>query len=179
MTSRSGPYFSIAFLWAGAYLAWRIGHLTEPEVIPSIRQRLVSRVPIPSDILLTALMCFAFFIQYSPIPIISSHPIDSLIRDATVQSEAWAKQASASQTLDQALVEYRRRYKRYPPPAFNDWYAFAKEKSSFVIDDWDQIYNDLEPFWVRPFSYFGPLLYGTAECSPCKNNANGGLPHSL
>ena len=47
------------------------------------------------------------------------HPIFQLIRDAEV---AWeAKRARASNTLDAAVAEYRRRYRRAPPLGFDKW----------------------------------------------------------
>jgi hypothetical protein len=47
------------------------------------------------------------------------HPIFQLIRDAEV---AWeAKRARASTTLDAAVAEYRRRYRRAPPLGFDKW----------------------------------------------------------
>ncbi|KAI9726247.1 MAG: hypothetical protein M1834_009076 [Cirrosporium novae-zelandiae] len=76
------------------------------------------------------------------------HPIDLLIFQAKAQHEDWAKQASVSQTLEEAIIEYRRRYRKNPPPGFDDWYNFAISRSSAVIDDYDQIHNDLLPFWA-------------------------------
>jgi hypothetical protein len=47
------------------------------------------------------------------------HPIFQLIRDAEI---AWeAKRARASTTLDAAVAEYRRRYRRAPPLGFDKW----------------------------------------------------------
>ena len=47
------------------------------------------------------------------------HPIFKLIRDAEV---AWKnKHRRASKTLREAVVEYKRRYKRDPPRGFDHW----------------------------------------------------------
>ena len=47
------------------------------------------------------------------------HPIFQLIRDAEA---AWeAKCARASKTLDDAVSEYKRRYRRAPPLGFDKW----------------------------------------------------------
>ncbi|KAI4238193.1 MAG: hypothetical protein LQ352_007891, partial [Teloschistes flavicans] len=78
------------------------------------------------------------------------HPIDSLINAASLQHDAWLKQASASKTLGDAVTEYKKRYKRYPPPGFDDWYRYATERSSLVIDDFDNLMDDLRPFWAIP-----------------------------
>jgi len=48
-----------------------------------------------------------------------SHPILELIRTA---EENWqAKLDRASKTLEEAVAEYKRRYKRAPPKGFDDW----------------------------------------------------------
>lgn len=80
---------------------------------------------------------------------ITPHPIDTLIRDAARQSEAWITQAATSKTLEEAAANYRGRYQRHPPPGFDAWYSFATEKSSLVIDDFDSIMEDIQPFWAR------------------------------
>ena len=47
------------------------------------------------------------------------HPIFQLIRDAEA---AWeAKHTQASKTLDEAVSEYKRRYRRAPPLGFDKW----------------------------------------------------------
>lgn len=47
------------------------------------------------------------------------HPIFELMRDAEA---AWdAKLARASKTLEEAVTEYRRRYRRAPPLGFDKW----------------------------------------------------------
>lgn len=51
------------------------------------------------------------------------HPIFQLIRDAEA---AWdAKLARASKTLEEAVAEYRRRYRRAPPLGFDKWCAIV------------------------------------------------------
>lgn len=47
------------------------------------------------------------------------HPIYELIRSA---EEEWEKKLRrASKTLEEAVVEYKRRYRRDPPQGFDDW----------------------------------------------------------
>ncbi len=56
-----------------------------------------------------------------------------------------------SRTFAQAVQTYRQRYQRHPPPGFLEWYRYAKLVHSTIIDDFDQIHHDLEPFWgVEP-----------------------------
>jgi hypothetical protein len=67
------------------------------------------------------------------------------------EADKWTKQASTSSNLRTAVEEYRQRYGREPPPHFDKWFEFAKSKDAVIIDDYDQIYHDLLPFWgVRP-----------------------------
>jgi len=53
-----------------------------------------------------------------------------------------------SQTLEAAVAEYRRRYQIPPPPHFDKWFAFAKERDVQLIDEYDSIYHSLLPFWA-------------------------------
>ena len=74
------------------------------------------------------------------------HPITTLIDIATVQHDRWASQAYRSRSLTEAVVNYRQRYHRDPPPNFDKWYHFAISRNSIVIDDYDNIEKDLAPF---------------------------------
>ncbi|KAG9311109.1 glycosyl transferase family 90-domain-containing protein [Chiua virens] len=73
------------------------------------------------------------------------HPIFQLIRDAEA---AWeAKHARASKTLDEAIAEYRRRYRRAPPLGFDKWWEYVVKHRVQLPDEYDEIHHDLEPFW--------------------------------
>lgn len=77
------------------------------------------------------------------------HPIEALIRRA--EKEFDEKIAAASTSVAEAADAYRKRRGRHPPPGFDRWFAFAKEKDAIIVEDfWDQIYHDLEPFWALP-----------------------------
>ncbi len=77
---------------------------------------------------------------------VMDHPIATLIDIATVRHNQWASQAYRSKSLADAVVHYRRRYQRDPPPNFDKWYDFAVTRNSIVIDDYDNIEEDLAPF---------------------------------
>ena len=52
------------------------------------------------------------------------HPIYQLIRDGR---EAWdRKVAKQSQTLKEAVAEYKRRYQRLPPKGFDKWWEYVR-----------------------------------------------------
>lgn len=82
-----------------------------------------------------------------PIATMTTHPIETLMNEASGQAKDWLDQASRSETLAETVEEYLRRYQRFPPPGFDAWYRFATERSSVVIDDYDSIMEDLKPFW--------------------------------
>ncbi|KAG9311046.1 hypothetical protein JVU11DRAFT_8944 [Chiua virens] len=73
------------------------------------------------------------------------HPIFQLIRDAEA---AWdAKCARASKTLDEAVAEYKRRYRRAPPLGFDKWWEYVVRHQVQLPDEYDEIFEDIEPFW--------------------------------
>lgn len=49
---------------------------------------------------------------------------------------------------DFTVAKYREKYGRHPPPGFKDWYIFARERNVHNIDDFEQIMDDLRPFWA-------------------------------
>ncbi|KAG8978212.1 capsule-associated protein CAP1, partial [Tulasnella sp. 427] len=73
------------------------------------------------------------------------HPIPKLMREAQVNFRSLI--TKQSKTLSAAVKEYRRRYKRDPPKGFDEWFAFAQENKAKIIDEYDSLVNDLEPFW--------------------------------
>jgi len=75
------------------------------------------------------------------------HPIDLLIMAAGAEHEEYVKSASSSKTLDAAASLYLQKYGRNPPPNFDKWYSYAESSSAVVVDDFDNIYYDLLPFW--------------------------------
>ncbi|KAJ5351654.1 hypothetical protein N7452_000628 [Penicillium brevicompactum] len=73
------------------------------------------------------------------------HPIITLVSNARETFNLTLTRQSKS--LDEAVVEYRRRYKMPPPPHFDKWYDFAKERNTMLIDEYDAVYHSLLPFW--------------------------------
>lgn len=53
---------------------------------------------------------------------VGPHPIYELVRRA--QKDWEQKIRTASKTLEEAVDEYKRRYRRLPPKGFDDWYAY-------------------------------------------------------
>lgn len=73
------------------------------------------------------------------------HPIPKLMADARRAFDEKIKRQS--KTLQEAVDEYERRYGRRPPKGFDEWYEFAKENGATIIDEYDQLAKDMEPFW--------------------------------
>ncbi|KAM7215027.1 hypothetical protein V8F06_009553 [Rhypophila decipiens] len=76
--------------------------------------------------------------------------VSSVVRHAQKASKLWMQNAARSRSLQEAVDEYKQRYGIPPPPHFDKWYDFAVERESPVIDSFDQIHNDLLPFWGIP-----------------------------
>ncbi|KAG1871500.1 glycosyltransferase family 90 protein [Suillus subluteus] len=80
------------------------------------------------------------------------HPIFELIERA---EEAWEKKLGrASKTLGEAVAEYKRRYHRSPPIHFEKWWDYVVTHNVQLPDEYDEIYQDLEPFWgIDPLAF--------------------------
>ncbi|KAJ5084535.1 hypothetical protein NUU61_009114 [Penicillium alfredii] len=73
------------------------------------------------------------------------HPVFRIAMEA--QKSFNATLEKQSQSLDEAIAEYQRRYRMPPPPHFDKWYEFARERKVVLIDEYDGIYHALLPFW--------------------------------
>ncbi|KAJ7366757.1 glycosyl transferase family 90-domain-containing protein [Mycena albidolilacea] len=65
---------------------------------------------------------------------------------ALAQSSLDAVLDRQSTTLDEAVARYSLKAARPPPPNFDQWFLFA-QKNKCLIDDYDQIQRDFEPFY--------------------------------
>lgn len=75
----------------------------------------------------------------------ATHPIDALIAHA--EAQWFAKLSRQSITLSDAVAEYRRRYRRSPPKGFDVWFGWARAHGVEMLDEYDRINYDLEPYW--------------------------------
>ncbi|KAK4202667.1 family 90 putative glycosyltransferase [Triangularia verruculosa] len=74
-----------------------------------------------------------------------SHPIWYLTNKAEQEFEE--VKARQSRTLKEAVAEYRKRYGIPPPPNFDKWWAFAKERDVQLVDEFDTVMELVTPFW--------------------------------
>ncbi|KAI0074327.1 capsular associated protein [Panus rudis PR-1116 ss-1] len=85
------------------------------------------------------------FVKSDGRPTIKEHPIPKLMSDAETRfRERLARQ---SKTLPDAVAEYKRRYGRDPPRGFDRWWQFAQDNGVLMTDEYDAVFEDLEPFW--------------------------------
>ncbi|KAK5657641.1 hypothetical protein OQA88_2713 [Cercophora sp. LCS_1] len=75
----------------------------------------------------------------------STHPAETLIQLANASFARLME--TQSQTYSAAEAEYRRRYGIEPPPGFEEWYEFAKENESPIIDEFDTLTNGIKHFF--------------------------------
>lgn len=103
------------------------------------------------------------------------HPIEKLV--AVGREKATLLEGRQSKDLAGAVAEYRKRYGRRPPPRFPEWFKLAQEKGLVLIDEFDVLMQNLEPFWgIHPTTIAGRMKsrsengYGN---TPFLNFANG------
>lgn len=97
----------------------------------------------PDDSLLAASHYLPFWSNARPA--IKEHPISKLMADA--ENSFREKLSRQSQTFEDAVREYERRYKRKPPRGFDNWWKFAQDNDVLMLDEYDNIHEDLAPFW--------------------------------
>lgn len=81
-----------------------------------------------------------------PVEHVDSHPIARLMEEADHEWRLY--ESGISTSFKQTVEKYRSKYGRHPPPGFQDWYKFARKRDVFNIDDFEQIMDDLRPFWA-------------------------------
>ena len=98
-------------------------------------------------IFMTAIFFARKLVSYARPNNLSIHPITALISNARSTSDQWLAQAGMGKSLEQAVLGYQSRYGIPPPPRFDKWYEYATSRGSLFLDAFDQIHDDLLPFW--------------------------------
>ncbi|KAI5807036.1 hypothetical protein EDC01DRAFT_637947 [Geopyxis carbonaria] len=80
-----------------------------------------------------------------PQMIADGHPIRTLMTEADAEFERYYN--ARPKTFKECVHSYREKYGRHPPPGFDKWYLFARERGAVHLEDFDQIMDDLRPFW--------------------------------
>ncbi|KIV91789.1 hypothetical protein PV10_06293 [Exophiala mesophila] len=133
---------TIAF--ALAYLGWYFHR--------HIQQSLGEKEPLRrSRFLLASVALFLLLLPTWRVQdFIHYHPIDMLIYDAQICHNKYLQSVGNTTSLEETVARYQKRYNRLPPPGFDLWFEYAKKRSAFIVDEFDQIHQDLEPFWKIP-----------------------------
>jgi hypothetical protein len=99
-------------------------------------------------ILVTLVATLASFFHSEGV-VTGAHPLSTMVYDARIAHDRWLRHAAMSMRPAVAADEYRRRSSggRDPPPNFDKWFQFALARKSPVLDGFDQITADMEPFW--------------------------------
>jgi hypothetical protein len=85
------------------------------------------------------------------------HPLDDVIGDAREAHQTMLSKETTG--IYGAVYAYRNRRGRHPPPGFDKWHARAMRSQAVIVESFfDQIYEDLEPFWgMEPSDIRGAL----------------------
>ncbi|KAG8530489.1 uncharacterized protein KY384_004992 [Bacidia gigantensis] len=81
-----------------------------------------------------------------PLEPVDNHPIVTLMQNADKEFRFYEENRSKS--FKETVRKYRTRYGRHPPPGFKEWYLFARKRKAHNIDDFEQVMDDLRPFWA-------------------------------
>jgi hypothetical protein len=121
----------IAFLFFLTHLVLK----SQPQLQPSLE--------IPHAVHKWTAHVKALLTSSAPKPV--EHPIPRLMLAAHRKHKGMI--GSQSKTLREAVKEYERRYGRQPPRGFDEWFEFVKENGVKIVDEYDGMVGDLEPFW--------------------------------
>ena len=137
------PVSSTNLTWSFVviYVAWSLYNRTQRAMHPSEQKPSTIRRLLIFSILLLVLWPGLFKSNT-----VHYHPIDLLMYDAQNKHMNYLNLASQSRNLASAVRIYEERYQDTPPPGFDVWFEFARNRSVLVTDEFNQIYNDLLPF---------------------------------
>ncbi|EXJ78072.1 hypothetical protein A1O3_09233 [Capronia epimyces CBS 606.96] len=100
--------------------------------------------------LLFIFLCILLFPAWSKKGYVHFHPIDMLIYDAKIHHDKYLMTLGNTTSLADTVARYKEKYNCNPPPGFDVWFDYAKNRSALIVDEFDQIYEDLLPFRAIP-----------------------------
>ncbi|KIX01417.1 uncharacterized protein Z518_09143 [Rhinocladiella mackenziei CBS 650.93] len=117
-----------------------------------IQQALGTKGPmrLSRSAMLFTLLCILISPTWLKKDYVHFHPIDMLIYDAKVHHDNYLDTIGSVSSLEETVARYQQRYNRNPPPGFDIWFEYAKNRSALIVDEFDQIYEDLLPFRTIP-----------------------------
>jgi hypothetical protein len=84
-----------------------------------------------------------------------------------------------SRSLRAAVAEYKRRYGRNPPKGFDAWWRFAQANNVKMIDEYDGLISDVEPFWGMTGEQFRERAFQVCTSFHPHFNASPKMPLML
>jgi hypothetical protein len=104
--------------------------------------------PAPKTVLLGITIAFLVHILIFGLYFLAQdhQPIITLMESASKTFHSYV-QSSTAPTLRAVVRDYETRWGRPPPPGFDIWFQFATDRQSKVLVEFDQINEDLRPFW--------------------------------
>ena len=92
---------------------------------------------------------------------LSTHPIENIVRHAR---EEFADLLDAqSRTVEQAMLEYTKRYSREPPPNFEKWFNLATQHNFVLVDEFDSMMRAFEPLYGVASSVLQKMVMNAQE----------------
>lgn len=110
-----------------------------------------ARVIVPPELtlflLLAAVIGTSIYALAAGGAVLDLHPIDKITAQIRTNQQRWNTQVTTSESLRVAVDEYRDRHRgRNPPTGFSEWYNYAVQRDSPIIDYFQQIDDDILPF---------------------------------
>jgi hypothetical protein len=139
-----GNFFTITLLLAA--MALFLSTHNKSEQLRSLDRR--PSIPVWYHLLMITILLYTTSLFLYRNNVVGFSPPDVFMYEANNHADKWLKQAASSENITAAVSNYRARYGRDPPPGFDKWYEFTISKGSVIIDDFDQINDDLLPFWA-------------------------------
>ncbi len=100
--------------------------------------------------LLFIILCILLIPAWRKHGYVHFHPIDMLMYDANIHHDKYLGIVGNTSSLTDTVARYKQRYNRNPPPGFDVWFEYAKNRSVLIVDEFDQIHEDLLPFRIIP-----------------------------
>ncbi|KAJ9615310.1 hypothetical protein H2200_001385 [Cladophialophora chaetospira] len=98
-----------------------------------------------------------------PVLTMSSHPVESIVDHA--RNGFVDLLGRQSRTVEEARMEYTKRYEREPPPNFDKWFDIAMQHDFVLVDEFDSMMRAFEPFWGVPSLVLQRLVKNAHERS--------------
>ncbi|ROW07855.1 hypothetical protein VMCG_03648 [Cytospora schulzeri] len=110
-----------------------------------------TRIILPPELsiflLLVAVIGTSIYALVAGGAVLDLHPVNKITAQIRTNQQRWNTQVTTSESLRVAVDEYRDRHRgRNPPTGFSEWFDYAVQRDSPIIDYFQQIDDDILPF---------------------------------